>query len=620
MSRPQVNERGEVDIASVERLGREELRQWVRARLRGEDWAVPGGAHRDDMPHYLLALLYPRLNRFVREDLQTILLSFLKDLAANPQSEWAGAAGHELILLIDPVLTQSPRRGDAVDALLDVVASPSIGRDAWPNLHFRALQGLVALRHRASADFWQQQFQAGSERYAPVILEGLSLVDASAPFNWLREVAGDESLADAIVNLMPSLLEDYGAAKVTAALEEALPALSPPVQQALETFCQEEGLTLSVAAPAAQPAAASSAHSVTADFALIRDAFRDMQSQHTQSALLSMLVDRAVAFAPRVVFFVVKNGEATGWRARTRAGMVSDDIIQKIAVPISSHTALATSMIMKAAWSGGADKHSEDYVIFKSLGGDAPRRLATIPMITRGLVVGVLYADSADEAAAAVNVAALEALVQVVGMAIELQAQHHVATAREAVASAPAAYAAEQSARPVVGAHEYAEAAAHAATAGQVEWYEATAPDSTAYASAAAVDEAQAEPTPASAATAETRRGQPALPFVEMDEEERRSHAEARRLARLLVSEIKLYNERKVREGRERGDLSERLREEIDRSRRMYQRHTDPRVAARYDYFGQELVKILAEGDVAKLGLNDPKGADPRAADRADYA
>ena len=62
------------------------------------------------------------------------------------------------------------------------------------------------------------------------------------------------------------------------------------------------------------------------------------------------------------------------------------------------------------------------------------------------------------------------------------------------------------------------------------------------------------------------------------------------RYARLLVSEIKLYNEKKVSEGRDAGDLYERLREAIDRSREMYDKRVQPPVAAKFDYFHYELI------------------------------
>ncbi|HXW04036.1 MAG TPA: hypothetical protein VD833_02300 [Vicinamibacterales bacterium] len=78
--------------------------------------------------------------------------------------------------------------------------------------------------------------------------------------------------------------------------------------------------------------------------------------------------------------------------------------------------------------------------------------------------------------------------------------------------------------------------------------------------------------------------------------------ASARRYARLLVSEIKLYNEGAVRVGREKRDLLQRLRSEIERARRLYEERVPPAVGARGEYFQQELVQTLADGDAALLG------------------
>ena len=113
--------------------------------------------------------------------------------------------------------------------------------------------------------------------------------------------------------------------------------------------------------------------------------------------------------------------------------------------------------------------------------------------------------------------------------------------------------------------------------------------------------EAAPEPAP------RRRYGQDAeLPVEVSGDEERRLHNDARRFARLLISEIKLYNEQKVAEGRSEHDLYDRLREYIDRSREMYDKRVKAEVAARYDYFHGELVNTLAEGDAAKLGANYP--------------
>jgi hypothetical protein len=77
---------------------------------------------------------------------------------------------------------------------------------------------------------------------------------------------------------------------------------------------------------------------------------------------------------------------------------------------------------------------------------------------------------------------------------------------------------------------------------------------------------------------------------------------DARRIARLLVSEIKLYNERKVAEGRLAGDLYTRLKDDIERSRQVYAERTPEHVRSTADFFHEELVRILAEGKPEALG------------------
>lgn len=85
--------------------------------------------------------------------------------------------------------------------------------------------------------------------------------------------------------------------------------------------------------------------------------------------------------------------------------------------------------------------------------------------------------------------------------------------------------------------------------------------------------------------------------------EDGKKHDEARRFARLLVSEIKLYNESKVDQGRKNRDLYERLKEDIDRSRQMYEERISEDVRKGSNYFYDELVRILADNNADVLGL-----------------
>jgi hypothetical protein len=88
--------------------------------------------------------------------------------------------------------------------------------------------------------------------------------------------------------------------------------------------------------------------------------------------------------------------------------------------------------------------------------------------------------------------------------------------------------------------------------------------------------------------------------------EEEKLHSDAKRFARLLVSEIKLYNENPVAEGRQNGDLYLRLKRDIDRSREMYEKRISPIVARKIDYFHDEIVRILGDNDLSTLGSDYP--------------
>jgi hypothetical protein len=78
--------------------------------------------------------------------------------------------------------------------------------------------------------------------------------------------------------------------------------------------------------------------------------------------------------------------------------------------------------------------------------------------------------------------------------------------------------------------------------------------------------------------------------------------AAARRTARLLVSEIRLFHEPAVNEGRRHRNLLTRLAPEIEKAREAYNERVPAGVRAHTDYFHQELIKTLAGGDPALLG------------------
>lgn len=373
----------------------------------------------------------------------------------------------------------------------------------------------------------------------------------------------------------------------------------------------------------------------SSNMAIVKSAIGEINEQKSQAEILKTLVNRASSFAPRVAFFVVKGEQVIGWRGRGFEGTVGDQTIPQISFSLSSDTVIGSAAKALKTWSGGPGMHSEDHLLLNRIGEEPPRRIVAIPLVVRGRAVAVLYADSAGLDSESINLEALETLVTVSGMAVELLSASRAAAKPAAAAEEASAPAEESQPEPAyTPTSEYEPAptyepepsfsgvetiptfAAEPAEAGSLMDTEGVDQSATTtyedVQPAVLMDEEpqawSVEPADATPVSPPRRRyGQDAeLPVEVSGEEERRLHNDARRFARLLISEIKLYNEQKVAEGRMEHDLYDRLREYIDRSREMYDKRVKPQVAARYDYFHEELVNTLAEGDVSKLGANYP--------------
>src|SRR5215207_1360899 len=158
----------------------------------------------------------------------------------------------------------------------------------------------------------------------------------------------------------------------------------------------------------------------SSDMAIVKSAISDINEQKSQAEILKTLVNRASSFAPRVAFFVIKGEQAMGWRGRGFEGSVGDDAIQEISFSVNADTVIGSAAKGLATWSGEPGSHSEDHLLVNRLGEEPARRVVAIPLKVRGRAVAVLYADSAGLDSESINLEALETLVAVSGMAVEL--------------------------------------------------------------------------------------------------------------------------------------------------------------------------------------------------------
>lgn len=88
-------------------------------------------------------------------------------------------------------------------------------------------------------------------------------------------------------------------------------------------------------------------------------------------------------------------------------------------------------------------------------------------------------------------------------------------------------------------------------------------------------------------------------------------HKKAKRFAKVTVQELVMYKKDDVAKGRNNKDLYHRFRDEIDKSKAIYDQRFAKIAGHNIDYLYDELVRVLAENDPSALG-NYPYPVPPR--------
>jgi hypothetical protein len=84
--------------------------------------------------------------------------------------------------------------------------------------------------------------------------------------------------------------------------------------------------------------------------------------------------------------------------------------------------------------------------------------------------------------------------------------------------------------------------------------------------------------------------------------EEQELHRRANRVAKVSMQDIKMLRPEQVRLGRQNKDLCIRLKDDIEKAHREYDRRFKPIMDHPVDYFYRWMVEILADGDAHALG------------------
>lgn len=365
------------------------------------------------------------------------------------------------------------------------------------------------------------------------------------------------------------------------------------------------------------------------DASKLKRALQAIERGKSQVDVLNGLLEQCLEFGSRAALLILKGDIFNGWKGvgfSKHGG--NDEAIKRFNAAPGLIPQLDDVLKQERAadWNGAN--------LASRFGVSAPARALLVPMVIKDKVAAAIYVDATTDDATRLDRASIEILVFTTGLLVDTLAirkkipspslsEEPAAPAARPAAPRPAAAPAPS--RPVAAPKAAEPTAAFSAaqirdmtspTAIRPSGFQpAAAKPAPAPASKPAAAPA-ARPAPAAAPSSVLGADErPSTQFVPPSgaqragafggggNEETKKHDEARRFARLLVSEIKLYNEPKVDAGRKSRDLYERLKDDIDRSRQMYDERIPEDVRKSSNYFYDELVRILADGNADALGL-----------------
>lgn len=389
-----------------------------------------------------------------------------------------------------------------------------------------------------------------------------------------------------------------------------------------------------------------------ADASRVKQAIQAVEQGKTQVDILNAMLDRCHSFGSRAALLILKGDVFTGWKGIgfTQAGG-NDEAIKRFSAPADSIPELSTVLRGErvVVWDGAN--------LAAKFGVPPSARAVLVPMVIKDKIAAVAYVDVTADDEEVFDASAIELLVFTTGLLIDTLAirkkipSPSLSSSDETIAMPapapprpqpvpvpepprPPQPAAPRPApvRPVEVPHSDETVAAPGMGIGESSGVRgprsqpAPVPSFATTAVPAYKPESAQPPRPPTPphpppVTAPPPGGfgeggdKPSTQFVPPPglarssafggnvSEEAKKHDEAKRFARLLVSEIKLYNEAKVEQGRKNRDLYERLKEDIDRSRQMFDERIPDEVRKASNYFYDELVRILADGNADALGL-----------------
>ncbi|TDI34401.1 MAG: hypothetical protein E2P03_03305 [Acidobacteria bacterium] len=369
--------------------------------------------------------------------------------------------------------------------------------------------------------------------------------------------------------------------------------------------------------PASSPAEAADGSDHAEALAQLKRSVDTIHAAGNQREMAYRLLDAAGHQAARAALFLVRGESCVGFEARafTHETIPFDQV--RISPPEGDPLCAALERQETMHLHGSSLAGT---CLAQWLAGSEAQQVCLSPVVVGGQTVAILYADSGESTeASGIYPESIEILTSVAGMYLERLRRPTPTASQDETTTAGASN--PDTAPPELQADDPDSALAAQTTEPEplsdipeepslAPSSEAVDPAATQVVTSGGEETLPAdEPAPptfdAGATVALTDLPDPAADPVAADipdlQPESLIDEDAQRFARLLVSEIVLYNEAQVKAGQKKGDLLARLKEPIQLSRQSYLERFGSQAIICFD---DELVRTLAQGDPALLGVS----------------
>ncbi|MBK5259790.1 MAG: hypothetical protein JJE51_09370 [Thermoanaerobaculia bacterium] len=430
-----------------------------------------------------------------------------------------------------------------------------------------------------------------------------------------EEVASsiDSHVKETIVRMVAEIrssIEDVRAA-VDSQLNAALQSLQADVNAI--TFLPHLKKVIGEMAAAAPPPPPPVAAPSGSDARKLKKALQSVERGKSQVDVLNALLEQSLEFGSRAALLILRGETFSGWKG---AGFSSHGGNDESIKRFNAAPGLIAELDQVLRQERVVDWNGENLASRFGVGPSA--RAILVPMVIKDKVAAAVYVDAVEGETSKLDRASIEILVFTTGLLVDTLAIRKKipspALSGESAAAMSAPSHPPAAPRPAFAPAPMSFGPSPPNSESTVAFNAVQMRDLVAAATPAAVPKPAAPPPPAAPKpVAHEERvstqyvppsgiGRPSAASGQGSEDSKK-HDEARRFARLLVSEIKLYNEPKVEQGRRSRDLYQRMKEDIDRSRQMYDERIGEDVRKGSNYFYDELVRILADGNADSLGL-----------------